>query len=78
MKNTEKILTAVGAILAVVAIAAVASVIMAYPTKWLWNWLVPGIWGLREISVLEAWGLGLLSQLLLARNTGSTARSEKK
>jgi hypothetical protein len=68
MQNTTtKILTALGAIAAAVAIAFLAAVLMAYPVKWLWNWLVPSIFGLRPVSALEAWGLTLLLQLLLPK-----------
>jgi len=72
MQNTKtKILTALGVIAAAVAIAFLAAVIMAYPVKWLWNWLVPGIFGLRTLSALEAWGLTLLLQLLLPKGRTS-------
>jgi hypothetical protein len=30
----------------------------------LWNWLMPDIFGLKEISYWQAWGLFLLSTLL--------------
>jgi hypothetical protein len=30
----------------------------------LWNWLMPGIFGLRAITYWEAWGLFLLAHLL--------------
>ena len=33
----------------------------------LWNWLMPGIFGLREITYLQAVGLLLLSRLLFGR-----------
>jgi predicted PurR-regulated permease PerM len=72
--NTTKILTALGAVLAAIAIAFLAAVIMAYPVKWLWNWLVPSIFGLRTVSALEAWGLTLLIQLLLPKTKTKTER----
>ena len=58
--------------LAAIAIAFLVAVIMAYPVKWLWNWLVPGIFGLRTVSALEAWGLTLLLQLLLPKTKTET------
>ena len=32
--------------------------------QWLWNWLMPGIFGLRAITWLEALGLLALSRIL--------------
>ena len=72
MNNTGKFLTAVGAVLAAIAIAIVVSIILAYPVKWLWNWLVPSIFSLRTISVTEAWGLTLLLQMLLPKSKTGT------
>jgi len=66
MKNrTEQI----GALLGALAIGLVASVIMAFPVKWLWNWLVPEIFtGVAQVSALQAWGLVFLIQLLVPKS----------
>jgi xanthine/uracil permease len=60
-----EIATRIGVALAAILIAGVVSIIMAFPVKWLWNWLCPEVFGLPVISVLQAWGLSLLSSLLL-------------
>jgi hypothetical protein len=62
-----------------VTVAFVASIILAWPVKWLWNWLVPGIFGGVQISVAQAWGLILLAQLLIPRSLAPTgqAKSDK-
>ena len=39
--------------------AAVRTVVM-----WLWNWLMPAIFGLTTISFWQAWGLVVLSHIL--------------
>lgn len=44
-----------------------ASVVMAWPVKWLWNWLCPEIFGLPEVSALQAWGLMLMIHLIFPR-----------
>lgn len=41
--------------------------IMALPIMWLWNWLMPSIFGLREILWSEALGLDLLFYFLVRR-----------
>lgn len=76
MNNWSKIATALGAVLAAIAIAVLVSIIMAYPVKWLWNWLVPSIFSLRTISVTEAWGLGLLIQLLGPKAKTTTEKKD--
>ena len=62
-----------------VAVAVVASVILAWPVKWLWNWLVPVLFDGHPISVAQGWGLILLAQLLIPRSLAPTgqAKSDK-
>ena len=62
-----------------VTVALVASVILAWPVKWLWNWLVPALFGGTAISVAQGWGLILLAQLLIPRSLAPTgqAKSDK-
>ena len=40
------------------------SIIISFPTMWLWNWLMTSIFNLREINFFEALGLVALSQFL--------------
>lgn len=75
IKPKLDIATKIGVALAAILIAGVLSVIMAFPVKWLWNWLCPVIFGLPVISVLQAWGLAMLSSLLLKPNP---AKMDKK
>ena len=37
----------------------------AWPVEWLWNWLMPSIFGLARISFWKAWGFEILFGLLL-------------
>lgn len=40
-------------------------ILMAYPTMWLWNWLMPTIFGLTtKITFWQAFGINILSSLL--------------
>lgn len=34
------------------------------PTYFLWNWLMPEIFGLKTISLFQAWGLNFLCGML--------------
>jgi hypothetical protein len=40
---------------------------MAFPVKWLWNWLLPEIFGFKQISASQAWGLVFMLQLMLPK-----------
>ena len=52
-------------VLKVIAIVAVAITVMSWVTMQLWNWVVPTIFGLREITWPQALGLLVLSRILL-------------
>ncbi|MFR1685785.1 MAG: hypothetical protein ACLSVX_01230 [Massilimicrobiota timonensis] len=41
------------------------------PVYFLWNWLMPEIFGLTEITLLQAIGLSLLCSLLFKPNINS-------
>lgn len=67
----QKVLVVLGfVILGAGAIALFGWIIMA-----LWNWLMPDIFGLKEISYWQAWGLFLLSSLLF-KGMGSEESSK--
>ena len=56
----EKLLVVLGAIMLVLII----SILMAFPTMWLWNWLMPAIFGLIKINFWKALGLNILTGIL--------------
>jgi len=56
----EKLFIIVGAIVLV----AMGSAFGAWIFMLLWNWLIPDIVGLPELSFLKAWGLCLLMGLI--------------
>lgn len=57
MEKVLKFLLAIGILLTVV-------LIIGLPVMWLWNWLMPLIFGLTKISFLQALGLSLLGNML--------------
>lgn len=65
MSFTEGLIVVVMAALITVGI----SVVMAFPTMWLWNWLMPVIFELPKITVWQALGLNVLSALLVKSHT---------
>lgn len=46
-------------------IVLVVAALMSFVVKELWNWLMPGLFGLRAITWAQALGLLVLSKLLL-------------
>jgi hypothetical protein len=54
----------------VAAISAILliSFISSLPVMLLWDWLMPEIFGLKEITWLQAWGLSVLCGFLFKAN----------
>jgi hypothetical protein len=57
-----------GVVLGVVGVLFLYALLLAFPTYFLWNWLMPDIFGLGKIDVLQALGLNFLSSILLKSN----------
>lgn len=47
-----------------IGLVCVYGVILAFPVMWLWNWLMPDIFGLAEIGFGQALGINLLTGIL--------------
>ena len=65
----EKIIAKGTLIGGVLIVAVLAGFLVAFPVMFLWNWLMPSIFDLREITFLEAWGLFALSTVLFKNNS---------
>ena len=48
----------------VIVLIAIVSLILALPTMWLWNWLMPILFGLTKITFWQALGVNILSNIL--------------
>jgi hypothetical protein len=51
-------------VLRVVLFAALAIPLFGFVVMWLWNWLMPAVFGLHAISFWQALGLLVLSKIL--------------
>jgi hypothetical protein len=63
--------------LKMLAFVALASVVFGFVIKYLWNWLMPAVFGLHAIRYWQAVGLFVLSKILLGgfhRNGGGRGR----
>ena len=61
----EDFFKAIGLVFVAVFIILFFSFISAWFVMLLWNWLIPAIFGLKVITFWQAFGLNLLSGLLL-------------
>lgn len=53
----------IGMVLAGILIAAALGLLLGFVVMWLWNWLMPTIFGLPVISFWQAWGLVVLTHI---------------
>lgn len=50
--------------LAMIVVMVLWAFVMALPTMWLWNWLMPMLFGLKTLTWVEALGVNLLCGFL--------------
>ena len=62
----------IGAIVTAVAFLIGLSLLMAVPTMLLWDWLMPELFGLKEVTLFQAWGLNFLCGMLFKNHTSSS------
>jgi len=65
---------AIEAFLIVVGLLLLSAIILAFPTMLLWNWLMPNIFGLTEITLYQAMGINFLSNILFKSNVTIKSR----
>ena len=59
-----RILRMAGLTVGGIALAALFALVLGVVVQWLWNWLIPDIFGLKTISYWQAFGLLFLGRLL--------------
>lgn len=52
------------AFIIIILVAGFIGLIVAFPVLWLWNWLMPDIFGLTTLTYWQAYGLYFLFTLL--------------
>lgn len=65
----DKFLNGIGAILAILIITGL---VLALPTMWLWNYLMPELFGFVTIDFWHALGLNLFCGVLFKSNNSTT------
>ena len=57
------------ALLGAIGIAILSLLILTYPVMWIWNAVMPDVFGLPHISFWQALGLGILANIFFKNNT---------
>jgi hypothetical protein len=73
-RHGSKALRIVGLTIAGVGFAVVFALVFGLIVKILWNWLMPAIFGLGEITFWQAFGIVLLAKLLFGAGHGPSHR----
>lgn len=53
-----------GVVLGVIGVLFLYALLLAFPTYFLWNWLMPDIFRLGRINVIQALGINFLANIL--------------
>ena len=64
----KKFLGVIGAIVIAIVILLLVAILFAIPTLLLWNWLMPVLFGLKTITLFQAWGVNVLTSILFKSN----------
>jgi hypothetical protein len=71
----DTVLKATSYILGLIIVATIFGAVLSYPVMLLWNGcLAPAINGINQITWLQAWGLMVLSSLLIKSSTTVTSK----
>jgi len=62
--HTRSIFSFIAMMLGGIVLAGAMALLLGLIVLWLWNWLMPVIFGLPVISFWQAWGLVVLSHIL--------------
>lgn len=62
-------------VLGIIGIVILAVMLLGYPLMWLWNAILPDLFGFKEITFWQAVGLNLIGTILFGRSSSS---SDKK
>ena len=62
-------------LLTVLGLVILLAMIMALPTMWLWNYIMPDIFGLIEINFYQALAMNVLSSILFKANTSTNNKT---
>lgn len=59
------------AYLIIIVMLAVVAAVLAIPVWLLWNWLMPIIFGVTKITIIQSWGISWLCSLLFGGSSNN-------
>jgi hypothetical protein len=59
---------ALEALLILFGLWLLSAILLAFPTMWLWNWLMPKLFSLPQIDLYESMGINFLTNILFKSN----------
>jgi hypothetical protein len=77
-KKKFSVVAIIGMVIGGLTLAVLFAFLFGWVVMLLWNWLMPDIFGLTEITYWQGWGLVLLSHILIKGGWGSSSGSDKK
>ena len=73
----ERLIYAIIELIVAVVMILIIGAILAFFVMLLWNWLMPVIFGLKPLTLIQAWGLTFLCSILFkSSNTNTTKRED--
>jgi hypothetical protein len=69
-----KILSVLVIAIGALGVVALVCLLLSIPVYFLWNWLMPTLFGLKQITLLQSLGLLILSNLLFKGTSSSTKK----
>lgn len=72
----EKIVTGIGVGVLGILIIAILGLVLALPLYFLWNWLMPEIFGIKVITYWQAWGIYFFSGMLFRNSNFNFSHRE--
>lgn len=63
-------------IVGTILIGCVLALLLGFPFMWLWNWLMPELFGLKTISFWQSVGLLLLSHFIFQSSSSSNSKED--
>jgi hypothetical protein len=67
---------AIEAILLVIGLFLLSAIIMAFPTMWLWNYLMPYLFGIPKVDLYQAMAINFLSSILFKANVSINSKKD--
>ncbi len=70
----EALVKIVGGLLIIAVLVFAFGLLFSLPVYWLWNALLPDLFGFKEITWLQSWGLLILCGFLFKSTSATTSK----